>query len=1139
MDVEVTDGRLSLMATSSGGRLLYCQAIKYLKITRIADALTGPWAPIAGNTKGAWWQMELGDLTPVGLVSVTPATGGFSRETDYTIPIKDEVVRGLDCRNWWLYKGRSCADTGMAGHQQNPLGRFKNGGTETGVVISVSNTSCAGEVCDAAGQHMCGSDEGTPGKTSFDRAAFSRVMSNGMFPQFSWCDGVVGKYVRVWLPGKDRLFDANVLINRKSPVSPNSKKASSSGSGNPCAVKTVHFSPEGAKAGSDYAGKKTLTNNNCNALKNLNDDGSCCEPTSSTVSNAETRSVVCCADKNPFTPTCASGKEVNLATGSLAMFTGKRQASAWSTPANLRNDVISDTSKQLTGAEAAAKVTRFWCDPECSVVIDLGQAYDISIVEFVARGMWDSTTNAWQVNNFIAKHDIYALALDTVSVDLAAVPSSTTIESLMLKNEDYTQSWVRIAGHTGNTHGMVHTLSSPVRTRYLKLYVSDNAGKSNRYVSLQTLSIVGCDPDSSKTLVPHLKGTPDPGYLYGGSNTKLTDPVNYPFAKYGWWEPSFAPGRNVNRDQCTTSWGMTSLEGCATFAYSEAKDMCANVGGRMCTVDEVANGCTTHTNFGTRCNKNDAWTSSTCDKETTGVCAQSKNGADSSSSSSKDDDTVVCYGVEAQVHEDSSTPEYIIADDPEDPIFYSTCYVRERSVGFKPIGGKRLVKGDFAGDANETTVYNSNVDTAGKSWKVNGACLSCKSYANNLGTTADDSHAPPRWIINNDNDCRSCEAKADLLLSKCNATAGIDKAIVKPCFVSSAIVCPASVAVADSMACANAIKVATLTDVSVTNVDSAAYPTGCSFRQDKGALSAYFNTLSGNKASCLTGIGSSATDNALSGEYATTIETSIAAKIVSKDASVVLTLRGPTKGWFAFGFAAKRMGDFPHTLVVESAMDNVKVSEWRLGSHARGKQLGVEAFVELGKGSQYWREAGCTNSTGTGLSGWASGDKAIGHVQCCSDADANTCNREKQGAGTSTQEGKCSAGYDYDKPPCAHDGVNAYMKKTKDEQCDGPGEFELTVEQCANAAAWITSGVRKNLISPISSKNPLGGREYGETISQGCVHLVSKSTATGDRSVRCVPPVGYMRCSELWPSGIIPPRFLALGTWPCCYQRCN
>ena len=42
---------------------------------------------------------------------------------------------------------------------------------------------------------------------------------------------------------------------------------------------------------------------------------------------------------------------------------------------------------------------------------------------------------------------------------------------------------------------------------------------------------------------------------------------------------------------------------------------------------------------------------------------------------SEDPDQLVCYAVEGRIST-TTQPEYITTDDPEDPAFYSTCYVR-------------------------------------------------------------------------------------------------------------------------------------------------------------------------------------------------------------------------------------------------------------------------------------------------------------------------------------------------------------------------------------------------------------------------------------------------------------------------------
>ena len=45
--------------------------------------------------------------------------------------------------------------------------------------------------------------------------------------------------------------------------------------------------------------------------------------------------------------------------------------------------------------------------------------------------------------------------------------------------------------------------------------------------------------------------------------------------------------------------------------------------------------------------------------------------------------TYVCYGVQALVST-QTRPEYIISNDPQDPIFYSSCFVRNQIITFLP-----------------------------------------------------------------------------------------------------------------------------------------------------------------------------------------------------------------------------------------------------------------------------------------------------------------------------------------------------------------------------------------------------------------------------------------------------------------------
>ena len=66
---------------------------------------------------------------------------------------------------------------------------------------------------------------------------------------------------------------------------------------------------------------------------------------------------------------------------------------------------------------------------------------------------------------------------------------------------------------------------------------------------------------------------------------------------------------------------------------------------------------------------------------------------------------MACYGVEARTHHDESAPEFIVSLDPADPIFYSTCYVRERAVEFDPpYGSSSSLAGELEDDAPPTTL---------------------------------------------------------------------------------------------------------------------------------------------------------------------------------------------------------------------------------------------------------------------------------------------------------------------------------------------------------------------------------------------------------------------------------------------------
>lgn len=67
----------------------------------------------------------------------------------------------------------------------------------------------------------------------------------------------------------------------------------------------------------------------------------------------------------------------------------------------------------------------------------------------------------------------------------------------------------------------------------------------------------------------------------------------------------------------------------------------------------------------------------------------------------------VCYGVQARTQTEVS-PEYITTDDPDDPVFYSTCYVREKVVKWLPV--------------------EVEPPQPKPRWKFHSKCLSCDSF---------------------------------------------------------------------------------------------------------------------------------------------------------------------------------------------------------------------------------------------------------------------------------------------------------------------------------------------------------------------------------------------------------------------------
>eukprot|EP00041_Stephanoeca_diplocostata_P031091 m.960219 g.960219 ORF g.960219 m.960219 type:complete len:1597 (+) comp23883_c0_seq1:128-4918(+) len=187
---QVTDGRLTLTGSNQNYPFFFkstCSVINSIKIERIGSALPPMWYPGSG-AGGAWWQREFPAPTPVGLVSISFPTGARGQ---------------IDCRTNWFFKGQSCIANG-------PMGNFT--GSNEGAVLSVSNQSCTASGCPSTGQHVCEDVSLVPLYNLNDGSNRYRLI-----PMDINCHGVIGRYVRLHLPGSDRILDVTIEVHRSIP----------------------------------------------------------------------------------------------------------------------------------------------------------------------------------------------------------------------------------------------------------------------------------------------------------------------------------------------------------------------------------------------------------------------------------------------------------------------------------------------------------------------------------------------------------------------------------------------------------------------------------------------------------------------------------------------------------------------------------------------------------------------------------------------------------------------------------------------------------------------------------------------------------------------------------------------------------
>ena len=91
----------------------------------------------------------------------------------------------------------------------------------------------------------------------------------------------------------------------------------------------------------------------------------------------------------------------------------------------------------------------------------------------------------------------------------------------------------------------------------------------------------------------------------------------------------------------------------------------------------------------------------------------------------------ICYGLQPMAPT-STRNEYEISYDTEDPIFYSTCFVREKDITWLNLGEK----------------------VVGTPWRFNANCVECEAYHNNQNLPE---FYTPKWPMSF-NDCYDCDS---------------------------------------------------------------------------------------------------------------------------------------------------------------------------------------------------------------------------------------------------------------------------------------------------------------------------------------------------------------------------------------------
>lgn len=243
--VFVHDNMFDFSATGQPnlpGNRMRCNDVRTLVLEQLTteEGMKHPrysaWLPASTN---AYWQRELDVPSAVGQVDVRPPAGSrgdaFQNyfESNWNHPYVDLFTNGQplaydnkggngwsqhSCRSRFLFSGADCVQDSVP--QEREQGQFTE--ADQGYTVLVGTTPCTGPSCTrSTGDTECVRSDGYD--ITMPRSCKTQRLDEPGFllcPMIWDCQGAVGKYVKVLLKGKHRIFDADVRPRYQKPPAP-------------------------------------------------------------------------------------------------------------------------------------------------------------------------------------------------------------------------------------------------------------------------------------------------------------------------------------------------------------------------------------------------------------------------------------------------------------------------------------------------------------------------------------------------------------------------------------------------------------------------------------------------------------------------------------------------------------------------------------------------------------------------------------------------------------------------------------------------------------------------------------------------------------------------------------------------------